>query len=562
MRISKRAVTGVAVMGVMAATAAVAPSVLAKPPASTISVVQFAPNNTALTATEGLPGGAKAFVINRSNSTGTAKFNVSPFDGSAHITDDYVPLWSNPVTISPGSTSTTLLLGIVNDTIAEPTETMGLNLTSADALTQVGKKNSAVVTITDNDPCPGVNVDDASATEGTPPPATGNPVTFTVSTVGAATCALPIQVHWATAATTTGGGVDATPGTDFVSGSGNVAIPAGATSATFNVLTVPDATDELDQTFKVLLSAPVNTNLVDGTGIGTINDDDAAPTVVMSDNPSATEGSDLVYTITLSAASEKDASGTVETWPGNPADTRYTPTGPTAWSIPAGGTSTTFHVPTTDDGAFQGADQVVWGHLLTATNATIPGFLCSISFPDWDCTTFGTDDAWSYGLLKDNDADFSSFETGLQDWTPYQDGDAPLGSISTDQANTGTHSMLLGTPANGCISEPTGVSGVYRSFTIPASGTSTLHYSVFEEGDNSGNFDDQFAELRDPSTDAVLTGGAIFHDGYANVGAWDSRTFDVTPFAGTTVRLFFGVYQDGLGCPSNMYVDDVFVTTV
>lgn len=277
MLLSKRAVASIGALGALTAAAAVAPSALAaKPPAQTISVVQFAPNNTALTVTEGLPGGAKAFVINRANSTGTAKFNVSPFDGSAHITDDYVPLWSNPVTIGPGATTATLLLGIVNDTVAEKTETMGLNLTSADALTQVGKKNSATVTITDNDPCPAVSVNDAHNTE-------GSPVTFTVSTAGATTCALPIQVHWATAA-----GGTAAAGTDYPSPqSGNVAIPSGATSTTFNVTTTQDTIDEPNETFNVALSAPVNTNIADGAGVGTIDDDDAAPTLSIADKSQA-----------------------------------------------------------------------------------------------------------------------------------------------------------------------------------------------------------------------------------------------------------------------------------
>lgn len=550
MRISKRAVTGVAVIGVMAATAAVAPSVLAKPPASTISVVQFAPNNTALTATEGMPGGAKAFVINRANSTGTATFNVSPFDGSAHITDDYVPLWSNPVTISPGSTSTTLLLGIVNDAVSETTETMGLNLTSASAVTQVGKKNSAVVTILDNDPCPTVSVNDAHNTE-------GSPITFTVSTAAAATCALPIQVHWSVVA-----GGTATAGTDYPNApvqQGNVAIPAGGTSTTFNVATTGDTTDEPDETLNVALSAPVNTSIADGAGVGTIDDDDAAPTVAIDNNPTVTEGSDLVYTIKLSAASGKTVSGMFETWPGNVSDSRYTPVSPLVdnWSISPGATTYSFHVPTTDDGAFQ-PDRVVWGHLLSATNATIPGFICSIPFPDWDCTNLGTDDAWSYGLLQDNDTDNESFEGGMGDWTGTQTGDAPAGAVSTNTANTGTHSLLLGTPDTSCTGEPTGTSGAYLDINVPVA-ASTLHFSTNEQGD--GFNDDLMAELRDPTTDVQLTGGLIFDDGSGGDFTWHNRTFDLSPFAGTTVRLFFGVTQDGIACASAMYVDDVYVTT-
>ena len=318
MRLSRRAVTSTAVLGLMGAAAGIAPSALAgKPPAQTISVVQFAPNNTALTATEGQPG-ALSFVVNRTNTTGTALFFVTLVDGTTNGATDYSPQnWNpaNPVSIGPGATTFTGLILIANDSIAETTETMTIRLTSASSLTQIGKKNAANVTIYDNDPCPAVNVGDASATEGTPPPPSGgNPLTFTVSTVGAATCALPIQVHWATAATSTGGGVDATPGTDFTSASGNVAIPAGSTSTTFNVLTIKDSIDELDQTFNVVLSAPVNTTIADGTGLGTINDDDA-PTITATIGPDQTvwAGADATFTVNLSGTSEAPVVVTVVT---------------------------------------------------------------------------------------------------------------------------------------------------------------------------------------------------------------------------------------------------------
>src|SRR5205807_578254 len=65
MRLSRHSVSIAAVLGLVGASAAAAPGAFgAKPPASTISVVQFAPNNTALSATEGQPG-ALSFVVNR-----------------------------------------------------------------------------------------------------------------------------------------------------------------------------------------------------------------------------------------------------------------------------------------------------------------------------------------------------------------------------------------------------------------------------------------------------------------------------------------------------------------
>ena len=42
---------------------------------------------------------------------------------------------------------------------------------------------------------------------------------------------------------------------------------------------------------------------------------------------------------------------------------------------------------------------------------------------------------------------------------------------------------------------------------------------------------------------------------------WTQKTFDMTPYAGQTVRIKFLVYEDGFGDLTFMYVDDVAVGT-
>jgi hypothetical protein len=515
---------------------AVAPAATAgKPPPAPTSVVQFSPSGTALTSTEGQPS-AVSVVLTRSSSAGTATFNLDAIPGSATAAD-YSPGWSNPVTIAAGSTTRTLLLNIVNDTDTEPTESMQLKLTNPTTGTQIGKKNTATVTIFDNDPCSPVSVNDSSNTE-------GSPITFTVSM--AAACQLPVQVHYATASNG-----DATAGVDYTSKSGNVAIAAGDTSATFQVATLPDTTDETNQTFNVNLSAPVNTTIADGLGVGTINDNDAAPGVTMSDNPTVAEGNDLIYTITLAALSEQTASGTFETWPGNVADVRYVPILAGAWSITPGNLSTTVHVPTTDD-AFSQASSTVWGHLLTATNAVIDTSFGG-AFPDFS-SDLALNDAWSKGTLQDNE--ISGYETGLEGWTVEQSGAGPLPAISTAQANSGLQSVLLGTDGVSGDEPGDGWSYLYKSVAVPT-GTTTLSAWVLEQGDGNGN-DVQKLEIK--SSDGLNVLATPFNAG-SNSNPWQQVTYDLSSFAGQTVFVLFSVYQDiPGGDPTAMWVDDVTIS--
>ena len=64
---------------------------------------------------------------------------------------------------------------------------------------------------------------------------------------------------------------------DYVPATGQVVIPAGSTSATFNVRVVGDTLFEPRETFAVRLSRPVNATIEDGLGFGIIEDNDWPP---------------------------------------------------------------------------------------------------------------------------------------------------------------------------------------------------------------------------------------------------------------------------------------------
>ncbi len=81
-------------------------------------------------------------------------------------------------------------------------------------------------------------------------------------------------------------------GADYTKTSGTLSFAAGQTSKTVMVPILGDTADEADETFKLQLSAPSNAALgASFSATATITDDDATPTVVVSDALSTYEGS-------------------------------------------------------------------------------------------------------------------------------------------------------------------------------------------------------------------------------------------------------------------------------
>ncbi len=102
---------------------------------------------------------------------------------------------------------------------------------------------------------------------------------------------------------------------DYGSTSGTLIIPAGSTSATIQIIVYGDNIQEEDEQFLVQLSSPVNAEIADATGVGTIidNDDpvftlsaiseqDSQESAVGPDANSTYEGDAATYVITLSGA--------------------------------------------------------------------------------------------------------------------------------------------------------------------------------------------------------------------------------------------------------------------
>ena len=136
---------------------------------------------------------------------------------------------------------------------------------------------------------------DVTVTEGT---GGTTDAVFTVALQPAAT--QQVTVAYATANGT------ATAPADYTSTSGTVTFPAGVGVRTVVVPVVGDATDEPDETFTLNLSNPTNAAILDAVGVGTIEDDDAAPALSVADSETV-EGDgglgNVTLPVTLSAPS-------------------------------------------------------------------------------------------------------------------------------------------------------------------------------------------------------------------------------------------------------------------
>jgi hypothetical protein len=185
----------------------------------------------------------------------------------------------------------------------------------------------AVGTIRDNDEAPTLLVADVTVTEGN---SGSTPANFVVSL--SAGSLRPITVVF----TATNG--TATGGSDFTSTSGSISFAVGETTKTVPVSVLGDVLAESTETFTLMLSNAVNATITDGTGVGTItNDDVAALTLVISPTTIA-EGETAQATLTRNT---QDLSlRTVSQESSNPS----VATVPATVDFPAGQASVTFTV--------------------------------------------------------------------------------------------------------------------------------------------------------------------------------------------------------------------------
>ena len=275
-------------------------------------------------------GGDATFTVRLAGAKATAAVSVEyATEGTATSGVDYTAP-SGALTIPVGQTSGIISIATLEDSEADPDETLMLKIAKATSLERpvVRKGGTASVTILDSGaesisvgPVPTTDEGTVAAAEA----AEGEDLQFQVK-LSQATNA-PVTVTWETRKYTEDASADgtATPDVDYTTASGTTTIAAGSTSATFTVATTQDTVAEPDELLRVALTGA--TRAVDAgtpeavpmgvfSALGKILDDDDPPTGVtlMVSPSSVAEGADetaLTVTATLDGDSTLPVATTV-----------------------------------------------------------------------------------------------------------------------------------------------------------------------------------------------------------------------------------------------------------
>lgn len=142
------------------------------------------------------------------------------------------------------------------------------------------------------------------------------------------------------------------------------------------------------------------------------------------------------------------------------------------------------------------------------------------------------------------------FESGLTPWTSCGSVSGP--ATTTVKAHAGTYSLLIGSTST---PEVNGTKGICQTVTVPTAGS--LSFWVWEGTDDTISYVDQEADILS-SSGATLT--QLYKEA-KSTGGWVQKTFDVSAYAGQTVKLYFGVKGNGYASDYvYMYLDDVSLT--
>jgi len=315
-------------------------------------------NNVTATESSTVPA---TFTVTLSAASGqNVTVNYATSNGTATAGSDYTAIPTTQLVFSPGQTSKTITVPLLEDSLDEANETFTVNLSSAVNATIADSQG--VGTITDNDPTPSLAINNATVTEGN-----SGTVSATFTVTLSAASGQTVTVNYATASGT------ATSGSDFTSTSGQLSFSPGQTSKTIAVPVLGDTRDEPNETFNLNLSSVVNATIADSQGLGTINDDDPTPTLSINDvtiSEGTTGNKVATFTISLSAASGQNVSVNWATANGTAtAGSDYNSGSGTA-TITAGNTTTTVSVTIRGDATLE-PDETFFVNLSSPSNATI-----------------------------------------------------------------------------------------------------------------------------------------------------------------------------------------------
>jgi hypothetical protein len=236
-------------------------------------------------------------VLRTGGSLGTLTVDYSTADITANAGSDYVPA-SGTLTFNDSETSKSFTVLITDDVLAETDESFAVRLRNTPNVDGLGSPDEEIITVQDHNTVPAISMNAVTVTEGDS--GTINAV-FTANL--SALTGRTVSVNYQTA------GNNATSGVDFQPVSGVLILNPRESAATISVPIIGDTLDEINETFNLLLSNPMNAT-IPGGALGTIVDNDPPPTVSISDvvgTEGVTGTKSFTFTLTLSAPSSKFA---------------------------------------------------------------------------------------------------------------------------------------------------------------------------------------------------------------------------------------------------------------
>jgi hypothetical protein len=397
---------------------------------------------------------------------------------------DYTALSSSTITFGADSDQTKQFSVVVADDAIdeEDQEYKVVGSSFVNTSEAVTGDATAVGTITDDDAAPLVYVQDITQAETEASQTFDFAVTLDNTANGGSNPGVSEKAITVAYDTSAGDSEPATAGTDYTAASGtSVSIAAGVSSATAAITVAGDTTDEADQEFKVTLSGPTNATLdtnndlangsgADNIAVGTITDNDAAPTIAVDDITilEVTAGSAGTVTgdfsITISEASEFDvtvdvATSTTDATSGTDFDAVTT----TTVTISAGDADNTEAVTVTVNG--DDTDEANQTFNLDLTNATTTGSTPTIS------------DATGVATITDEDA---APGISIDDITVLESAAGASGTVP------GTFAVTLDAASEQIITvDFAAATGTTNGATVAADFATTSGTVTFSAGDQS-----------------------------------------------------------------------------
>lgn len=313
-------------------------------------------------------GTATVTVTMAGTSASTVSVDYATADNTALASSDYTSI-SGTLTWTAGQTGgKSFNVSISNDSTNEASESFSVNLSNASNATIT--RSQGEVTITDSDLAPSLSINDPSASE-----ASGS-LSYTV-TLSAAS-GQTVTVSYASSNGT------ASAGSDYTETAGTLTFNPGETSKNIAVSLSDNSLDATDKTLVMTLSNASNATISDATGTGTITDDEATPSLTISDISSDEADGTAIITVTMTGSSASTV--TVDYATANnsalaPSD-YIAKSGTLTWTSGQTGDQS-FAVDLSDDSLDENGESF-FVNLSNASNATISDSQATVSISDND----------------------------------------------------------------------------------------------------------------------------------------------------------------------------------